>query len=367
MTLWRLAGKTVERLLNRVDRSRSLPRVQAAAASVHFSTPVVDLHNDSLLMNRDLLTESTTGHIDLPRAERGGVALMGFAVATLIPAGFNKDATNDRLPDGLKIIYNLQRSPMAAMSPFDRAVFQAGRLQQMMASSHGRLWPVLRRSDIDRVERRDGIGALFGFEGSQAVGARPENIDFLFRLGYRVAGLAHFIDTPYAASAHGRARTGLTPAGRLLVKRCDELDMIIDISHLADAGIEDVFTLVDGPLIASHTGVRGQIDNNRNIHNEYVCEIARRGGVIGIGFWAETCGSNRPDAIVDTIEYVVDTFGEDVVSLGSDFDGTITPSFDVSQLPILTDIMVRRGWSTDLIEKILGRNALRVLREVLPE
>lgn len=365
--IWLWAGRQLERWINRIDRSRPLPVVDLEAAELHYSTPVVDLHNDSLLFERNILKPTTTGHIDLTRAEEGGIALLGFAVATRIPLGFDKEFTDDRYPDALKFIYALRRSPLWKMTPFDRAVQQALNLQKLCERSAGRLRLVLNRSDVAWVENREAVGALLGFEGSQAVGPHPDNIDLLFRLGYRVAGLAHFIDTPYAFSAHGRCRKGLTPAGKQLVTRCVELGMIVDVSHLSEAGIDDVLTLVDGPVIASHTGLRGHVDNNRNLRDDHALEIGRRGGLLGIGFWDETCGSNRPEDIVDTIEYAVDLLGPEAVGFGSDFDGSITPTFDISQLPVLTQLMMARGWPKATIKKVLGDNVIRLLRQALPD
>ncbi len=361
-----IVGWQLERVLNRVDRSVKLPMVHAKARKLHFSTPVVDCHNDTLLFERNFVRRSSIGHIDLPRAKIGGVNLLAFAVATLIPFGFNKDQTNSALPDVLRWFYATRFSPMTLMTPHERAVYQAGRLHRLIRASQGGLRPVSSRSDLDQIAGGSAIGALLGFEGAQAVGSKVENIELLFALGYRVAGLTHFHDNRYAHSAHGLSRGGLTPAGIQLVQRCNELNMLIDVAHLSPLGIDDVLRLSRSPVIASHTGIRGQIDNNRNLTNHHVQEIISGGGVVGIGFWAETCGSNRPEAIVDTIEYAVTHFGEDGVALGSDFDGTITPSFDISQLPVLTQIMLDRGWAETLIRKILGGNALRLLHEVLP-
>lgn len=363
----RIVGWQIERFLNRVDRSVQLPPMDHESHQMNQRVPVIDLHNDTLMCERDFLQRSSIGHIDLPRAVEGGVDLMVFAVATEIPLGFNKDLTDHNRPDLMRIVYGMRTSPMTTMTPFERAKYQAGRLNGLVARSDGKLRQVLNQGDLEAVVSGSEIGALLGFEGAQAVGNRPENIHHLFDMGYRVAGLSHFHDNIYTGSAHGWHKNGLTTDGKKLVELCAELNMVIDVAHLSPKGIDDVLALTSGPIISSHTGVRGLVDNNRNLSNDHVKEIAARGGMIGIGFWEEAVGSNRPEAIVETIRYVIDLFGEDCVGFGSDFDGGIRPSFDVSQLSILTGIMRARGMGEETIKKVLGGNALRVLRTVLPK
>ena len=226
---------------------------------------------------------------------------------------------------------------------------------------------VLNQKDLEPVENKRSLGAVLGFEGAQAVGDKVENIHTLFDRGYRVAGLSHFVDNKYAHSKHGAKRTGLTAEGRDLVGRCAELGVVIDLAHLSATGVEDVLSITKNiPLLVSHTGLRSLVDNNRTIIDEQALEIARRGGLIGIGFWEEVVSENTPEAIVDGIQHAIELLGEDHVCFGSDYDGAITPSFDISQLPVLTHVMLQRGMNETTVKKIIGGNALRFFRSVLP-
>lgn len=362
----RIIGWQIERFINQIDRTKELPEMSHQAHLFHRNNMVVDLHNDTLLLERNFTNRSNVGHIDIPRAEDGGVNLLTFAVATEVPQGANKDKTDHNRVDVLKLAYGARFSEMTLMSPMDRVKHQAGRFNALVAQSGGRMRQVLAKRDLEIVRSGQAMGGILGFEGAHAVGDKPENIDLLFDMGYRVAGLAHFQDNIYAGSAHGWNKYGLTTDGKKLVQRCVELGMIIDAAHLSPAGIDDLLAITDGPILVSHTGVRGKINNNRNITDAHAAEIAKRGGVIGVGFWDETCGDNSPEAIVDMIQYIVDQFGEDSVGLGSDFDGGITPAFDISQLPVITQVMMDRGMSEATMKKVLGENGLRLYQDVLP-
>ncbi|MFK7800825.1 MAG: dipeptidase [Anaerolineae bacterium] len=365
-SIW-VIGRQIERLVNRVDRSKPLPKPSQKALNLHKNNPVADVHNDTLLFERDFSKRSTIGHIDLPRAEDAGVNLLVFAAATQIPRGTNAEQTDDSKSDVLKFIYGSRFSPQTFMTPFERAKHQAKRLQQLAQRSNGRMHVVRTKSDLDPATHGRSLGAILAFEGAQAVGDRVANINELFDLGYRVAGYSHFIDNRYAHSAHGLSKAGLTNDGRQLTKRCIALGMALDLAHLSATGIDDVLEIISNtPLLVSHTGLRGFLDNNRNIYDHQAVEIAKRGGLVGIGFWEETVGDNTPEAIVDGIQYAIDLLGEDHVCFGSDFDGAIRPSFDISQLTVLTHIMLERGMSEVTIKKVIGGNAFRFFKTVLP-
>ncbi|MEM9777381.1 MAG: membrane dipeptidase [Chloroflexota bacterium] len=363
----RLIGWQIERLINRIDRSKPLPTPSPEANAFHAKHFIADVHNDTLLFERNFLQRSTIGHIDLPRAQDAGVNLLVFAAATKIPLGFHESGTNDNLPDVLSIAYGSRFSPQTFMTSFQRAIHQSKRLHSLAGQSHGRMHVVRNQTDLERATHGESLGALLGFEGAQAVGDKVENVYRLFDAGYRVAGYSHFIDNRYAYSKHGASRAGLTPVGRELTQHCVELGMALDLAHLSAAGVEDVLNLTsDKPLLVSHTGLRSWVDNNRTIVDELAIEIAKRGGVIGIGFWDQVVKGNSAADVVDGIQYAIEVLGEDHVCFGSDFDGGILPSFDISELPVLTHIMLERGMSESTVSKITGENVLRLLKSVLP-
>ncbi|MEM8858969.1 MAG: membrane dipeptidase [Chloroflexota bacterium] len=366
MIIW-VIGSQIERFINRVDRNKPLPKPSPKSLKFHQDHFVADVHNDTILMERNFLRRSTIGHIDLPRAKEAGVNLLVFAEASLIPMGINADETDDSRQDILKYVYASRFSPQAFMTPFQRAIYQSKRLHSLAAQSNGGMHVVLNQQDLALAQSGSSLGAVLGFEGAQAVGSQAMNIHRLFDAGYRVAGYCHFIDNAFAYSKHGALRAGLTPAGRELTQHCVDLGMVLDLAHLSAAGVDDVLKLTTNtPLLVSHTGLRSWVDNNRTILDHQAIEIAKRGGVIGIGFWDETVRDNSPEAIVDGIQYAIDVLGEDHVCFGSDFDGAILPSFDISELPVLTHIMFERGMSESTVQKIVGENALRLLKTILP-
>jgi microsomal dipeptidase-like Zn-dependent dipeptidase len=143
--------------------------------------------------------------------------------------------------------------------------------------------------------------------------------------------------------------------------------MLIDLAHASPATLRDVAAMASRPLIVSHSGVRGTCNNPRNLSDDELRAIARTGGVAGIGIWeTATCGTDA-QAAARAIRYAVNIAGIDHVALGSDFDGGVTTPFDARGWPLLTDALVKAGFSEEEIRKIMGENALRVLLQVLPE
>jgi microsomal dipeptidase-like Zn-dependent dipeptidase len=121
------------------------------------------------------------------------------------------------------------------------------------------------------------------------------------------------------------------------------------------------------PVLVSHTGVKGTCNNPRNLSDSELRAVAKTGGVVGIGLWeTASCGTD-PHAAARSIRYAVQIAGIDHVGLGSDFDGAVIEPFDSSGWPLLTDALLQEGFSDELIRKIMGENAVRVLLDDLPE
>jgi membrane dipeptidase len=367
----RWLGTNLEGFINRVDEV-PLPQVSEAARSLHDESVVVDLHADSTLSGRNLLERSDVGHVDLPRLREGGVALQLFTVVTRVPLGMNVDATDGDRPDLLTLMGLLQGSPFLNRGPYGRTVLQADRLKTLIAGSGGLLVLVRSRRELDELLARRGrgeevIGALLGIEGAHALEGDPANLDRVFRAGFRMIGLTHFFDNHYAGSAHGLEKGGLTEAGRELVRRMGELGILLDLAHLSPTAIDEVLRLVPGPVLVSHTGVKGTCDNLRNLSDRHVREIAARGGVIGIGFWDTAVCGIEPRHVVAAMQHVIALVGDDHVALGSDYDGGTTVAFDISGLRVLTQAMLDAGLEPESVRKVLGGNVIRALREGLPD
>ncbi len=365
-----LAPGLTERRLDRV-LPRPPHRTSERARALHARLIVVDLHADSLLWGRDLLARSSRGHVDLPRLVEGNVAVQAFTVVTQVPAAANIEsnaATSDRIT--LLGIAQLW-PPRTWHSLRERALYQAARLAETARRSNERLVPLRSRSDLDAfLERRrltPGIvGALLGLEGAQALEGDLDALDALFDAGYRMVSPTHFVDTDLAGSAHGVTKGGLTAKGRALVTRLEARRMILDLAHASPAAIADALALAHRPVVVSHTGVKGTCDNRRNLSDEEIRGVARTGGLVGIGYWETAiCGSDAA-AVARAIRHAAEVGGIDHVGLGSDFDGAITAPFDASGLAEITDALLAAGLAEPEIEKVMGGNAVRVLRETLP-
>lgn len=345
--------------------------VGAAAEKLHGKLFVADMHADSLMQKRDLMKWKKYGHVDIPRMRQGNVALQIFTAVTKVPSGQNYDK-NAGDSDLITVLAIVQKWPIPAwFSLKERAVYMADRLTGMAVNSGGKLKVILTAKDLDDfVKLRNGnpeyVAGVLGIEGVHALEGKPENIDLFFKKGYRIFGLTHFFDNEAAGSTHGMKRGGLTTFGTNLVRRMNELRVIPDLAHASEKTANEVLDLYRGPVIVSHTGVKGVVNNNRNISDALIRRVAKSGGVIGIGFWEEANGGNDVKAIVRSIKYVRDLVGADYVGLGSDFDGTVKTPFDASGMALITEELLKEKFSEAEIAKIMGGNVLRVLRAGLP-
>jgi microsomal dipeptidase-like Zn-dependent dipeptidase len=143
--------------------------------------------------------------------------------------------------------------------------------------------------------------------------------------------------------------------------------MIVDLAHASAQTIDDVLASATRPVVASHTGVRGVADNARNLPDDQLRGIAATGGMVGIGFWPTACGGEDAAAIARSIVYAMSVAGIDHVGLGSDFDGGVAVPFDASGLVLVTDALLAEGLDEASVGKVMGGNAIRVLRAGLPE
>ena len=142
--------------------------------------------------------------------------------------------------------------------------------------------------------------------------------------------------------------------------------MIVDLAHASPRLIDDVLAMAERPVLTSHTGVRGTCNNQRNLSDSQLKGIAATGGIIGIGYWETAVCGKDPQSIAHAIRYAVRIAGVDHVALGSDFDGAVTVPFDSSGLVLLTDALMKEGFSPDEIRKIMGGNTIGFLLRNLP-
>ncbi len=357
----------VERSMNKVD-GEPLIEVSDEAKALHKTLTIVDLHSDTLLWNRNLLSRGTRGHMDLPRLEEGNVALQVFSSVTKTPKGQNYDA-NDADSDNITPLVIAQLQPTRTWnSLLERSLWHAEKLERAAAKSDGELLGIASPKDLDRLLRERSsetpkpVGALLSIEGLQNLEGDLANLDTLREAGFRMASLTHFFDTDLAGSMHGVEKGGLTDKGRKAVRRMEALGMVVDIAHCSHECVADILAMAKRPVVSSHGGVQATCKVNRNLSDDEIRGVAKTGGVVGIGYWdAAVCGTSPRDA-AKAMKHVRDLVGIDYVALGSDYDGATTVRFDTSQLMQVTQALMDEGFTEDEIRAVMGGNALRVLR-----
>ncbi|CAN5753553.1 membrane dipeptidase [soil metagenome] len=360
-----LAPAMIERSMNKV--APVTLKVSARARALHARLQVADMHADTLLWKRSLLTPVDRGHVDLARLIAGNYALQVFSSVTRTPKGQNYDANTADTDNITSLVIADLQPPRTWGSLLERSLWHATKLDRYAAASNGQLRVIHSSADLDRLlaERAAGskvVGGMLSIEGLQDLEGKLANLDTLHAAGFRMAGLAHFFDNDVAGSMHGVAKGGLTPLGVQVVRRMERLGMIVDVAHSSHATTAQVIAMARRPIVASHTGVQATCRVNRNLTDDEIRGIARTGGVIGIGYWDAAICSTRPEAVAAAIAHVRDIAGIDHVGLGSDFDGAVVTGFDASQVVAVTQALIDRGFSDADIAKVMGGNVLRVLR-----
>ncbi len=346
--------------------------ISSEARTLHSTLFIADLHADSLLWKRDLLKRSDTGHLDLPRLQEGNVALQVFSATTKSPKGLNY-ASNTASSDDITKLAVLSFWPVKTWnSLYERASYQLDKLDNFAARSAGELLVVRSRTDfLNLIAAREAnnpvVGGLFLIEGAHPLEGNLDNVDRLYEQGLRIAGLTHFFDNELGGSLHGISGEGLSAFGINVIKRADDLGLIIDVAHSSPQMVKDVLALTQRPVILSHGGMEGTCKTDRNFDDSLMKQIAAQGGIVGIGYWEGAVCDASPNGIVKTLRYAIDTLGVDHVALGSDFDGTVETSFDTSELSILTHTMLEQNFSEREIRAIMGENVKRFLLEQLPD
>ena len=363
---------------------------------LHFDALLVDTHNDfiwkvfdkgAVFGQKNDFTQS-----DLPRFKAGGVDVQIFAV--WIP--MNK----------VKKSYGFAASQISRLKSFESEYFQ----EFEFAKTY---------DDIIRITSEKKLCGLIGIEGGTAIEKNLDNINTFFDLGVRYIGLTwnntNFISTSAKDETENGKPGGLSGFGIEVIKRMNETGMLIDVSHLSEAGFWDVINNSASPVIASHSNCYSIAQHFRNLKDDQIKAIANSGGYIGINFYDTflemDADKNRTmnayekysdelnalnekygddlikfneernkflqekniaagtsiDKVIEHIDYIKNLVGADYIGIGSDFDGGITPPnelYDASCYPELTKKLVEKGYTEEEIKKILGGNFLRVFKQV---
>jgi len=342
-------------------------KISESTQTFHDSLVIADLHGDALLWRRNPVHRHDYGHIDLPRLREGGVDIQIFSSVTKSPRGLNFDGNSATAPDDITLLAMAQLWPTRTwQSIYERAAFQAQRLQKIESNKANKL--VIARSAGDLDQPEGVIIGVLATEGSHPLEGKLENIDRLYDEGYRMMGLQHFFDNALGGSLHGEIKGGLTPFGRDAVLKMHDMNIIVDVAHSSEQVVRDVLALSDDPIIISHGGLRDNCANTqkRNLPDDILIDIAQRKGLIGIGYFNGAICDITPDGIAKSIHDAIDLMGVDAVALGSDFDGSVHTMLDTSELAAITQALRDRGLSDNNIRAVMGENVQRFLRENLP-
>lgn len=348
--------------------------VSDRAKALHETLVIGDLHSDALLWGRNLLKRVDRGHVDIPRLQEGNVAVQVFTTVTKSPRGQNYTENSADAPDNITPLVIGQLRPIATWtSLLARALDQAARLNAYAADAPDDLTIIRSKSDLTRLldARAKGtrtVGGILGTEGAHPLEGKLENVDVMFDAGFRIIGLTHFFDNELGGSLHGDGDgQGLTPFGRNVVAHMVDRRMIVDLAHASPQMMRDVLAMPDVVPILSHTGIHRKCASHRNLDDALLQGIARKGGIIGIGYWSDVICGNRPSDIADTIRAAIALLGENAVALGSDFDGSVGVPFDAAHLDALTQALIDKGLTDQQIAKVMGGNMMRYLGENLPD
>ncbi|MBI3406237.1 MAG: membrane dipeptidase [Acidobacteria bacterium] len=375
--------------------TRPVDQVSEKARKLHYRAIVVDTHDDTtgrMLSAEDgfeLGKRNATGHIDIPRMREGGMDAIFFSI--YIPATVTG-------PEAVKRSLRLMDAVYESVRKYPKDL--------VLATT---------AADVRRAHKEGKIAALMGMEGGHMIDDDLGMLRMYARLGIRYLTLAHSRKTNWSGSSGETENTGLTEFGKDVVRELNRLGVMVDLSHVSDKTFWDAIEVSQAPPIASHSSCRAVCNAPRNMTDEMIQALAKKGGVIQITYvdsfisqelhdaqeavrdeqraktdaaqkaCAEGDATCRRDAarrvrdeyalrmpavswekIIEHIDHAVKLVGPDHVGLGSDFDGATMPKGmdDVTYLPRITDALLKKGYKEKDIEKILGGNLLRVMEEV---
>jgi membrane dipeptidase len=358
--------------------------------------PVFDGHNDTVLSllrtGRSFFEESEEGHIDLPRARRGGLGGGFFAVYIIDQSimqarmeaaarGEDPDQAIARFADAYADEANWPE-PMALDYAQSMALTLLGELIRTARQSNGEVRIVRTAAELQECLDSGVFAMLLHFEGAEPLDESGRALEVFYAAGLRSVGLTHsrrnhFTQgVPFAFPASPDTGPGLNDAGRALVRQLNAQRVMIDLSHITERGFWDVAEISDAPLVATHSNAWDLSNTPRNLTVEQLRAIKESRGVAGLNFHvgflrADGAGDANTSisTMVDHIERMVEIAGIDCVALGSDFDGAIMSAElrDTTGLPKLLEAIKARGYSDVDLTKIAHGNWVRVLRETWGE
>ncbi len=345
--------------------------------------PIFDGHNDALLRlyrregadgPRLFLEGAPKGHLDLPKATEGGFA--GGLFAVFVPSPRRPDRPADEPPGPNAETLPRTPAPVDLASAQSVALGMIALLLRIEAELQGRVRICRRVGDIEQCMKDDVLAAVLHMEGAEAIDSNFEMLDVLHAAGLRSLGPvwsrsnAFGEGVPFLCPSSPDTGPGLTDLGKELVRRCNQLRILVDLSHINERGFWDVAALSDAPLVATHSNAHALSPHARNLTDKQLAAIRDTHGLVGVNLataFLRPDGAYDGDApvevVLDHIEHMISHVGEDGVGLGSDFDGARMPSQigTAAGLQTLVEAMRTRGFGEPLIEKLCFGNWLRVL------
>jgi membrane dipeptidase len=350
----------------------------------------IDSHIDTiqhvLVDHVDLANRLSNGMVDFPRLREGGMKAPFFAL--WVPV-YYKGAEAVR-----------------------RTLDLRDAMQSVLDAHPDQIELATGAADIERIVKSKKIAAFLAIEGGHQIDDDLAVLRMYYRLGIRAMTLTHFKNNDWADSSTDKpAHNGLTPFGKEVVREMNRLGMLVDVSHVSDKTFYDALAVSTKPVIVSHSSSRAISNIPRNVTDDMLRALAKNGGVVGINFGegfisqkdvaalqsAITSNSSAPpdlagkllddyaneefrkdlaamktglaslSDVADHVDHMVKVAGIDHIGIGSDFDGITSPPEglqDISKMPSLVAVLLKRGYSEQDIKKILGGNYLRVIREV---
>ena len=347
--------------------------------------PVFDGHNDFLqrmvaagaARDRLWLQGDGTGHLDLPRMQAGGMVGGFFAIWTPDAPGPD-DALASVLKANPPFALPLPKE-VASADALPHALAQAGQLMAMQRM--GQLTICKTAAQIRQTIAEGRIAAILHIEGAEPI-ADIDALHVWHAMGLRSLGpvwsrpTAYGHGVPFAFPSSPDTGPGLTPAGKDLVRECNTLRILLDLSHLNEKGFDDIAALSDAPLVASHSCAHAVAPSSRNLTDRQLRVIAESRGLVGLNYavgFLHPEGRRDPmqgfDIMLRHLDHLLAHLGEDGVALGSDYDGAQMPEeiSDASKLQNLIQAMLGHGYCTELVEKIAFRNWINVLERTWGE
>lgn len=330
----------------------------AAALALHRRALVFDAHADTL-------TEMTDRGYDLDRAPEGRHIDLARAAGGVLDAQVFTCFVHPR--------HVGRGEGSGGVGPADRVRAMLDTMDRQLALFPDRLALCTRRGDLAAARAAGKLAAVLAIEGGHALENDLAHLEEFFARGVRTMTLTWNNSNEWADGCGDEGRHGgLTARGQQVVAAMESLGMVVDVSHVARTTFDDTLAMVRAPVIASHSCSRALRSHPRNLDDDQLRAIAATGGVACVNFYPVFLvseGEATLEHVLDHLERFLAVAGPEHVGLGADYDGIgVTPTDlpDIATLPRVTEGLLRRGHSPQVVEGVLGANLARVFDAVLP-